>query len=103
MFGAKQKGTRAEREVVDKLNSANIACERVPLSGSLGGKYSDDVVIGSIDKPEARIEVKNWERHANYLWELLAPVDFLVLRKNRKEPLVVMTIDTFIKFYKREC
>lgn len=101
MSKSKAKGTRAENEVVQLLTEAGIPAERIPLSGSLGGKYSSDVVIGSVDTPLARIEVKNRESLAEYLWDFLEPVDYLVLRKNHHKPLVVMEMDQFIKLYKQ--
>jgi Holliday junction resolvase len=95
MSKSKAKGNRLENHVVDKLQEAHIQSERVPLSGSIGGKYSSDVVIGSIDTPLYRIECKNRESIADYLWTYLEPVDFLVLKKNHKQALVVMSIDQF--------
>ena len=96
MSKAKDKGRRAENMVVKVLTDAGIPAERVPLSGSLGGKYSSDVVIGSVDHPVYRIECKNRESIADYMWTYLEPVDFLVLKKNHKPALVVMEMDQFI-------
>lgn len=97
MSAAKDKGRRLENMVVKRLEDAGIASERVPLSGSLGGKYSSDVVIGSVDHPLGRIECKNRESIADYMWDYLDPVDYLVLKKNHKDPLVVMRLDQLIE------
>ena len=96
MSKSKAKGTRLESSLVKSLTDAGIPAERIPLSGSLGGKYSSDVVIGSVDHPVYRIECKNRESIADYMWTYLEPVDFLVLKKNHKPALVVMELDQFI-------
>ena len=101
MSRSKAKGTRAENLVVGLLAEHGIPAVRIPLSGSLGGIFKDDVVIGSIDNPIARIEVKNRETIAEYLWDFLEPVDYLVLKKNHKKPLVVMDFDHFVALLKR--
>lgn len=96
MSKSKAKGTRLESAIVKTLTDSGIEAERIPLSGSLGGKYSSDVVIGSVDNPLYRIECKNRESIADYMWTYLEPVDFLVLKKNHKPALVVMELDQFI-------
>lgn len=92
MSKSKDKGRRLENMVVTQLAEYGIKSERVPLSGSLGGKYASDVVLGSIDHPLGRIECKNRESIADYFWDYLDPVDYLVIKKNHKEPLVVMRL-----------
>lgn len=100
MSAAKDKGRRAENMVVKALTDNGIPAMRVPLSGSLGGIYSSDVVIGSIEHPVYRIECKNRESIADYMWTYLEPVDFLVLKKNHKPALVVMELDQFMSLLK---
>ena len=41
----KNKGTYHERWFVDWLNSLGIKSKRQPMSGSLGGEYSGDLVL----------------------------------------------------------
>lgn len=93
MSASKQKGTRAENEVVRKFNEAGIDAKRQPMSGMLAG-FKGDVVLPNGD----RIEVKNRESIAEYLWTWLAQGDakYLVLRKNHKEPLVLLTLDDLL-------
>lgn len=93
MSASKQKGTRAENEVVRKFNEAGIDAKRQPMSGMLAG-YKGDVVLPNGD----RIEVKNRESIAEYLWTWLAQGDakYLVLRKNHKQPLVLLTLDDLL-------
>lgn len=100
MSRSKAKGTRLESSLVKTLLDNGIQAERIPLSGSLGGKYSSDVVIGSVDHPVYRIECKNRESIADYMWTYLEPVDFLVLKKNHKPALVVMELDQFMSLLK---
>lgn len=102
MSASKDKGRRAENEVVKLLADAGITAERVPLSGSFGGKYTGDVVLGSIDHPTARVEVKNRESIAEYLWDWLAQgdADYLVLRKNNHKPIVLMSFDKWTELLK---
>jgi len=83
--------------VADYLTERGVPAERVPLSGSLGGKYSDDIVLGTIDHPEGRIECKNRESIGDYLWKWLETATYLVLKKNHKQMLVVIPIDEFIR------
>lgn len=94
MSASKQKGTRAENEVVRKFNEAGIDAKRQPMSGMLAG-YKGDVVLPNGD----RIEVKNRESIAEYLWTWLAQGDakYLVLRKNHKQPLVLLTLDDLLE------
>lgn len=101
MSASKSKGTRGENLVVKALNDAGIPAERVPLSGSLGGKYRDDVIIGSIDNPLARIEVKNRESISQQLWDWLEGVNFLALKRNHKPMLIVMEISEFTKLWSK--
>jgi len=93
MSASKQKGTRAENEVVRKFNEAGIAAKRQPMSGMLAD-FKGDVVLPNGD----RIEVKNRESIAEYLWTWLAQGDakYLVLRKNHKDPLVLLTLADLI-------
>ena len=104
MSSSKDKGRYFENMVAKKLTENGIVSERVPLSGSLGGKYASDVIIGSIDHPIARLELKFRESISKLLWEWLSPkeVDYLMIKRSRYEPLVIMTLDQFIELYKGE-
>lgn len=100
MSKAKDKGRRLENLVVKTLTDNDISAKRIPLSGSLGGEYTDDVVIGTIENPIARIECKNREQISKNLWEWLEGVDYLVVKKNQHKPLVIMDMDKFIEIIK---
>ena len=101
MSKAKDKGRRLENIVVKTLNDNDIPAKRVPLSGSLRGEYSDDIVIGTIEQPIARIECKNREQISKNLWEWLDNVDYLIVKKNQYKPLVIMDMDKFIELWNK--
>jgi Holliday junction resolvase len=42
---SRDKGNRAERALVRYLQERGFAAERVPLSGSVGGRYAGDVRV----------------------------------------------------------
>lgn len=100
MSFAKSKGYRFEKEVADTLTNSGIDAERVPLSGSFGGKYDCDVVIGTPEQPKAKIEAKYRENINKDIWVWLKGNDFLALRRNKHKALIVMDIDKFIELYK---
>ena len=99
---SRNKGRYFENMVVKTLCDAGIESERVPLSGSLGGKYADDIVIGSIDNPQARIECKFHANMKKELWEWLENVDFLAIKRNNKKTLIVMDVEKFVSLIKGE-
>lgn len=57
---SKAKGGKYERELVVMLQDEALAAYKVPLSGALGGAFSEDVVLAD----EYRIEVK-YRRNAD--------------------------------------
>ena len=97
---SKQKGYRFESEFTKKLNENGIPAVRVPMSGSLGGVLKDDVIIGSIEHPIARCELKYRENLSVQLWEWLEGADYLCIKRNHKKPLVVMELDQFMELFK---
>ena len=98
---SKQKGNRGERHVVNLLRKAGMVANRLPLSGAMRGAYGGcDVTVTAFDR-EHRIEVKHHANGFQRLYSWLAnkgkPVDLLVVRCDRAEPLVVMTLERFIE------
>ena len=47
---SRDKGNRAERAIVRFLQEHSFAAERVPLSGSAGGRYVGDVTVPVIGR-----------------------------------------------------
>ena len=87
----RQKGNRSERALVRYLQDRGFAAERVPLSGSAGGKYAGDlsVPVLGIDR---RVEVKVRGNGFRELYSWLVDRDFLIVRADRAEPLVVIPL-----------
>lgn len=102
MSKSKDKGRRFENQIADALTTNGIPSERIPLSGSFGGKYDSDVIIGTPEEPIAKIECKNRESISKQLWEWLDGNDYLAIKRNHHKPLVIMDLDQFIKLYKGE-
>lgn len=89
MSKSRDKGRRAENAIVQLHTDIGVAAERMPLSGSLGGKYSDDVLIAGTVRAEVKAR-KNGEGFKTLeTWMKNCPIMFL--KRDRVEPLVVMT------------
>jgi hypothetical protein len=88
---SRQKGNRLERAIVRALQEAGFAAERVPLSGAARGRFGGDVSLPllGIDR---RVEVKARAAGFRQLYDWLADHDFLVVRADRSEPLVVLRL-----------
>ena len=73
------------------LQRAGIAAERVPLSGSAGGKYAGDLSIPvfGIDR---RCECKARGKGFGQLYTWLHDRDLLIVRADRREPLVIVPL-----------
>jgi hypothetical protein len=93
---AKQKGSREERHLVKLFQAAGFACERIPLSGAAGGKYSGDLSIPLLGL-DRTVEVKVRENGFVRLYDWLDGRDLLILRADRKEPLVVLRLSAAIE------
>ncbi len=92
-MGAKsrRKGSRFEREIVNLLQDAGRAAERVPLSGMHGGRFRGDVscpVLGGDWIVEAKARAHGFKEI--YGW--LDGNDALVIRSDRRRPLVVLDL-----------
>jgi len=85
------KGNRVERELVALLQRAGIAAERVPLSGSAGGSYIGDLSIPLLGVDRC-CEVKVRGNGFLRLYDWLAGRDLLIIRADRREPLVVIPL-----------
>ena len=100
MSRAKDKGTRFENEIARILTEHDLPSERVPGSGSLGGKYDCDVVIGTPEEPKGKIECKHRENIGRHIWDWLKGNDYLAIKKNHKKALIIMDLQKFIKLLK---
>ena len=88
----KQKGNREERRLVEVLRRLGIAAERVPMSGSVGGKYRGDINVPLIGKALC-CEVKIRSHDFTRLYDWLVERDLLIVRANHQEALVVLRLN----------
>jgi Holliday junction resolvase len=87
----RQKGNRAERALVRYLQQQGFAAERIPLSGAAGGSFCGDVTLELLGS-NRRVEVKCRGNGFRELYAWLAEHDFLVVRADRREPLVIIPL-----------
>lgn len=80
----RRKGDIGEREVAKLLGG-----QRIPLSGAAGGDFSGDVVVPGLGVGE----VKRRRDGFKQLYKWIESNDFLAIRADRQEWLVVMPID----------
>lgn len=87
MSKQKDKGRRAEHRVVKLHAEMGVPAKRVPLSGVLGGEFSDD-----IDLPYGKGEIKARKGAAGWktIKAWLKDCDALFLLEDRTLPLVVL-------------
>jgi hypothetical protein len=88
---SRQKGNRSERAIVRLLQEAGFAAERVPLSGSAGGRYLGDISVPLLGL-DRTVEVKVRGRGFLQLYDWLDARDILIVRADRREPLVVIPL-----------
>jgi hypothetical protein len=88
---SRDKGNRAERALVRALQGKGFAAERVPLSGSAGGSYLGDLSLLLLGRDHI-VEVKVRGAGFSQLYTWLSGRDLLVVRADRKEPLVVVPL-----------
>jgi Holliday junction resolvase len=80
-----------ERAIVRALQEAGFAAERVPLSGAARGRFSGDVSMPFLGV-DRRVEVKARAAGFRQLYDWLTGHDFLVVRADRLEPLVILRL-----------
>lgn len=88
---ARQKGNRTERAIVKFLQDHAFAAERVPLSGSAGGRYAGDITV-PVCNVDRRVEVKCRANGFRELYAWLEGRDILIVKADRREPLVVVPL-----------
>jgi hypothetical protein len=90
---AKWKGVRIEREVVQLLCELGRPCAPVPFSGGIGGGYSGDIDLELCSRI-AKIQVKA-RRKFRTLYRWLRRADLLLLKADRQDPIVVLSLYLF--------
>src|SRR3954447_7290253 len=88
---SRDKGSRAERAIVKFLQERGFAAERVPLSGAAGGSYLGDLTVPLLNIDRV-VEVKCRPDGFRELYKWPEARDLLIVRADRKEPLVVLPL-----------
>ena len=88
---SRQKGNRSERAIVKFLQGQGFAAERVPLSGSAGGSYLGDLTVPILEVDRV-VEAKVRANGFRQLYEWLVDRDILIVKADRREPLVVLPL-----------
>jgi Holliday junction resolvase len=88
---SRDKGSRTERAIVRLLQERGFAAERVPLSGAARGRFGGDVSVPVLGV-DRRVEVKVRGNGFRELYRWLDGADFLIVRADRREMLVVIPL-----------
>jgi Holliday junction resolvase len=97
---SRDKGNRVERALVKFLQDHGFAAERVPLSGAAGGSYVGDVAVPLLGVDRI-IEVKARRDGFREFYSWLDGRDLLVVKADRREPLVVLPLRLAVEIAKR--
>jgi hypothetical protein len=89
----KQKGYRLENQTRLYLCEAGLDCKRVPLSGA--GDEKGDLRLVTGWGQTLKGECKSRKKLADWLCNALGEHDFLVLKEDRREPMVMMRLSLF--------
>jgi hypothetical protein len=97
----RDKGVRAEREIVDRHKAINVHAERYPLSGASrfrGSGHDVDLYPFGRDAGPLVAEVKSRKNGSGFalLEKWLGDYQALFLRRNRADPLVVVPWSTWV-------
>lgn len=100
---SKIKGRNFENAIRDKHLAVGVPCERVPGSGLFGGKLTGDICIPSIDNVEFRGECKKRANGQGFavLEKWMGDDDIMFLARDRQDPMVVLSWDTYIKLMRK--
>ena len=96
---SKIRGYNHEISVRDKHIAAGISCERVPLSGSMGGKYAGDLCVPSVEHREFILECKARRNGSGFkmIEQWMEGKDILFMRRNHQEDLVVVPMNIYLR------
>jgi len=97
----RDKGSRCEREIVDRHKAINVPAERYPLSGASrfrGSGHDVDLYPFGRDAAPLVAEVKSRKNGAGLtlLEKWLGEYQALFLRRNRADPLVILPWSTWV-------
>lgn len=91
---SKQKGDRAERQIVELLRAYGLDAYRVPLSGAALG-FKDDIEIRFASQT-LRLESKVRQSAFKCIYRWLKGSDGLVIKADREAALIVLDLGRFV-------
>jgi Holliday junction resolvase len=91
----REKGARFERAVVEAAKAYGLDARRTSMTQSGSDSEEADVLVAG-----KRVECKHRERLSIELWEWQEGVDFVVLKRNGKEPLAVLPMTKLFEMLK---
>ncbi|MDW7998460.1 MAG: hypothetical protein RMI30_03285 [Thermodesulfovibrio sp.] len=94
---SRRKGYRIEHELEKLLRKNGLDAQRIPLSGSAGGYFAGDLIVEG-----KKAEVKGRKDGFKEIYKWLENKDFLFIKADRKEYLVVMRLSDFISLIGRD-
>jgi len=101
MINIRNKGRRVENEIVADHLSRGIKCERVPLSGASGGSFSSDLIMPEHSSGLVTAEIKSRKSSGGFrtleAWLHQSNANILIIRQDRKSPLVVMPYEQYFR------
>lgn len=89
---SRDKGARFEREVVNLAIAAGLPARRTAPNQTQDG----DTEFADVRIADLRVECKHHESIGDYIWRWLASNNALIIRKNRREPLAVIPLSTYL-------
>lgn len=93
---SKIKGSRVERELVNRHKAAGLAAERVPLSGAHPSHPGDVLVTVAGRTLQGESKARKGGEGFKTLETWLGENDMLFLKRNRQLPLVVLPWDVWL-------
>jgi hypothetical protein len=87
---SKRKGSAGEREFADLIGG-----KRVPLSGALGGEFSNDVVAPNGMKIEVKRRAGGFVTLYDWILDEREKPDAVAFRADRMPWIVAMTVEQF--------
>lgn len=97
---AKAKGRYFEHLIANTLSDGGVPAKRVPMSGCLAGLGEDLEGDVRLTETKEKVECKFRQNISIQLWDWLDDNKYLAVKRNHKEPLIIMPIDEFIRLKK---
>lgn len=100
---SKRKGYRIENLLVKKHEAEGLPCWRVPLSGAIGGSLHGDLKLGPRKEWTAEVKARSTGEGWKTMERWMAGCEVMFLHRDRSEPLVVMSWDTYSELMQVYC